>query len=162
MKTLKGGITRYSYNKLNFFYKQYYKFMCFFNDRYCIPKTNANPYNANKGITQKKPNGPRIPKTNANPYNANKGITQKKPNGPRIPKTNSNPYNANKGITQNTQNTQKKPTGPNYRIQPRTLKNVLFHGNNTHFNSLVERSYINNLGEVAKQNALISRRTMKR
>jgi hypothetical protein len=138
MKTLKGGITRYSYNKLNFFYKQYYKFMCFFNDRYCIPKTNANPYNANKGITQKKPNGPRIPKTN------------------------SNPYNANKGITQNTQNTQKKPTGPNYRIQPRTLKNVLFHGNNTHFNSLVERSYINNLGEVAKQNALISRRTMKR
>jgi hypothetical protein len=138
MKTLKGGITRYSYNKLNFFYKQYYKFMCFFNDRYCIPKTNANPYNANKGITQKKPNGPRIPKTN------------------------SNPYHANEGITQNTQNTQKKPTGPNYRIQPRTLKNVLFHGNNTHFNSLVERSYINNLGEVAKQNALISRRTMKR
>ena len=80
MKTLKGGISSFRYKKLNFFYKLYYKFMCFFNERFCIERNTTNPYNANKGkgITQKKHNGPNyiIPKTNANPYNANKGITQ--------------------------------------------------------------------------------------
>ena len=131
MKTLKGGISSFRYKKLNFFYKLYYKFMCFFNERFCIDRNTTNPYNANKG----------------------KGITQNKHNGPnyRIPKPNANPYNANKGIT-NTQ-IQRKPTRTNYSIQPITLGNVFLHENNTHFNSLVERRNINNLRNVAKHNA---------
>ena len=135
MKTLKGGISSFRYKKLNFFYKLYYKFMCFFNERFCIERNTTNPYNANKG----------------------KGITQKKHNGPNyiIPKTNANPYNANKGITQ-IHNIQGKPTRTNYSIQPKNLGNVFLHENNKHFNSLVERRNIKNLGNVANQNALIA------
>lgn len=44
---MKGGISQFRYNQLNFLSKLYYNFMCLFDKKYCLDTTKGN-YNANR------------------------------------------------------------------------------------------------------------------